>query len=564
MDDLRITAGRLARMLALSSVLLSAGPVGAAPPGDPADVDRDVHNLVLLAPAHPVFLQLRVQVDGRGLRSVRTAYAAQLVKQYDKSGDGALSRDEAQAIPPLVKSPTATDTVAIAERWEAIDKDPADDQVSVEELAAYIDRLFGNPFLLSVKPERATQTVDMFVLLDLNHDGRLSREEFAAARRILGHLDFDDDETLSIEELQPARAPQNGPVPAVPASQSTEQPFLLLDDPESIGAATRQILQRYSPPGVESGAMHLSREALRIDEAAFTARDADRDGALDATELAAFLGSPTPHLVVEAQLLQTKPGRPKLMVASDSLGAVHADGTRTTEKLALAVAGINLELRLQGNRGAVSDNRNFYRTKFNTADQDKNKYLSEQEFGAVGLPNADFKAVDRNGDGMIVVEELMAYVDQESASSQARVEFSISNDGKSVFEVMDANLDRRLSPRELAHAFDRLRPFDLNGDDAITAVELAGRFRALLELGKPVLFRRQGNMAGANTTVPVVNQPSAGPDWFRRMDRNRDGDVYLREFLGPLTVFKKLDADGDGLISAEEAGRSDTAGSSGN
>lgn len=556
MDDLRTTAGRLARMLALWGFLLSPGPVFAAPPENPADPDRDVNNLVLLAPTHPVFLQIRVQVDGRGLRSVRTAYAAQLVKQYDKSGDGMLDKAEAQAIPPLVKSPTANDTVAIAERWEAVDNNPADDRVSVEELAAYVDRLFGNPFLLSLKPERATQTVDMFALVDLNRDGRLSRSELAAARRVLGRLDFDDDETLSIDELQPARNPQNPQVPAAPASQSTEQPFLLLDDPESIAAAARQVLQRYNKIGSTGQGARLNRDPLRIDEATLNAHDADHDGTLDLAELTALLGKPVPHLVIEAQLQQTKAGRPKLTITTDDLGAVPRDAARTAEKLTIAVGGMSVELRVQGNRGAISDNRNFYKTKFNTADTDKNKYLSEQEFAAVGLPNADFKSVDRNGDGMILVEELMAYIDQESASSQARVELSISNDGKSVFEVMDANLDRRLSPRELAHAFEHLRPYDVNGDEAITAVELAGRFRALLELGKPVLFRRQGNMAGANTTAPVVNMPSAGPDWFRRMDRNRDGDVSQREFLGPLAVFKRLDADGDGLISAEEAGRS--------
>ena len=57
-------------------------------------------------------------------------------------------------------------------------------------------------------------------------------------------------------------------------------------------------------------------------------------------------------------------------------------------------------------------------------------------------------------------------------------------------------------------------------------------------------------------TVGVDSQPArapVGPLWFQRMDRNQDGDLTWKEFLGPRRVFEELDTDHDGLIDAKEA-----------
>ena len=44
-----------------------------------------------------------------------------------------------------------------------------------------------------------------------------------------------------------------------------------------------------------------------------------------------------------------------------------------------------------------------------------------------------------------------------------------------------------------------------------------------------------------------------GPEWFRRMDRNQDGDVSRREFLGTVSMFAEIDQNADELIDESEA-----------
>ena len=46
---------------------------------------------------------------------------------------------------------------------------------------------------------------------------------------------------------------------------------------------------------------------------------------------------------------------------------------------------------------------------------------------------------------------------------------------------------------------------------------------------------------------------TAGPLWFRKMDKNRDGEVSRREFLGEVAQFEKIDQNHDGFIDLSEA-----------
>jgi hypothetical protein len=79
--------------------------------------------------------------------------------------------------------------------------------------------------------------------------------------------------------------------------------------------------------------------------------------------------------------------------------------------------------------------------------------------------------------------------------------------------------------------------------------------QGLLKSG-PGQFAAGGFSPGMPFGVRPV-APKRGPVWFQKMDRNGDGDVSPREWLGSMEDFKRIDTDGDGLISADEAARYD-------
>jgi EF hand len=60
-------------------------------------------------------------------------------------------------------------------------------------------------------------------------------------------------------------------------------------------------------------------------------------------------------------------------------------------------------------------------------------------------------------------------------------------------------------------------------------------------------------VAYGGTSPSRLASRASAPVWFRKMDRNKDGDLSPREWLGTDEEFKAIDTDGDGLISADEA-----------
>src|SRR5262249_13109869 len=145
---------------------------------------------------------------------------------------------------------------------------------------------------------------------------------------------------------------------------------------------------------------------------------------------------------------------------------------------------------------------------------------------------------------------------------RACLSMTLASEGKGLFDLLDANSDGRLSVRELRNAPRLLAQLDGDRDGKLARGEVPRHHSASLTLGPSDgqnLLRRQVVDSATARRMPAPPRAAlpGGPMWFQKMDRNRDGDVSRKEFVGTDEQFREIDADGDGLISAEEAQRYD-------
>jgi Ca2+-binding EF-hand superfamily protein len=122
-------------------------------------------------------------------------------------------------------------------------------------------------------------------------------------------------------------------------------------------------------------------------------------------------------------------------------------------------------------------------------------------------------------------------------------------DGYPMLPVLDSNDDGRFTIRELRGMTEAVRKFDTNGDSQILKAELRPTIRVCFGLGPSV----HQALAGVRSVHQKGSVPTAGPEWFVRMDRNKDNDLTRQEFPGTDEQFRALDADHDELVSGDEA-----------
>jgi Ca2+-binding EF-hand superfamily protein len=561
---------------------------------------KEVQDFVLLNEKRPVLVCMHVTIDGKPFQTVWEEFVEYVFKSLDRDGDGMLSKEEAERTPPaaLLFGNGFFGNVAYPSMAD-LDADK-DGKVTLDELKAYYRNNGAAPFQFQVhmgpdlaqvglaglnqpppSPTAGTITEALFDLLDTNKDGKLSKQELAAAPSVLLKFDLNDNELINIADVMTASehlAPTppiarpfpggpGGPGPgARPAPPSGPLPVVLIVPGESTDKLVKELLGRYGK-GRAVDAKTLSRLDLGLDEATFKLLDANGDGALDAGELGGF-AKREPDLEFTVQLGRVG-NKLAIMSSNDRpsplAGRVHA--AKDGAVFDLGPTWLDLVAGPLRDVPAVPPQqlRQNYKGLFATADKDGKGQLSSSQFEAIPVFRGMAKVVDRDGDGKVTEREMFDFLDQiQTYQNRARVGavlLTYGDQGNGLFDLLDTNRDGRLSIREMRQAVKLLDVLDRDGDGEISRSKLPKFMRLNVSqggVGNTQLPPRFANMARVlRPPQPPPARPTAGPLWFRKMDRNGDGDVSRREFLGTDEEFNAINTSGDGLISAEEAERWD-------
>lgn len=538
--------------------------------------EEEVQDVVFLGETRPLVLRLHVQVEGKGFRTAWDDFARKLYDYLDRDGDGTLSKDEAERGSVLQMIQNGFNGGFDPNARLNLDTGPADGKVSMAELMKFLKASFG-PFQIRPGQPPDARAESMFRRIDRDGDGKLNSTELAEASKTLLSADADDDEIVVAAELTPYQNPfygrrivQDG---SMNAANAEGFPFVAPMPEEPPDAFAKRLLKRYDNGGPKKAARardgKLERAEIALKPADFDRADSDSDGKLDLVELGRLRKTLPPDLEVAANF---QPNRAVTFETVDERGnpAPPPEGVTRAGGQGPSFRGMDsppsangsgFQIELDGVKIVVRANVNgndvkqYYESQFKAADGDNNKYLEKKEADGNFPFGQLFAVMDRDGDGKVFLEEVSAFADRQQDASRSRTTVVATDQGRALFEAVDADHDGRLSTRELRKAAQGLRPVDRDGDGRVALSEVPHHYVVVIGRGAT------GYPFGDDSTVvtfpgqgtPRGTPAQGAPSWFIKMDRNNDGDVSRREFLGPAADFDRLDTDHDGLLDAAEA-----------
>jgi Ca2+-binding EF-hand superfamily protein len=575
----------------------------------PALAAADYQDVIFVSAGGPVRLRFHLPQEGKTVTQQWQGFTDQVFDYADRNGDGKLDKGEVQFLSMLMSSNSMSGSYGIADLdvdglsdvviasssgsvgmsvppnldFATLDADK-NGFVSREEFTKSLARSGSGPIrvVLSQGSGMTDQlTAALFAQLDKNKDGKLSKEELDGALDILMKLDQDDDDIITSNELLQrgrrntgvyapaiAFAPGGGPA-RTPSTPNAE--FFTIRRDASLAETVKELLAQLDKD--KNG--KLSAPELKMSAEGFAKLDKNGDGQLDSAEIENWLKSPVDVVVtiplggtpngMEMEMMKRKGRKDQVLEMKAAKGPFETairTGKNGIPELVLADAVLTLS-RSQNNQNGIFF-VNFFDQGGNLDEifkkaQGANKGLDKKklrETRELQYLMGFFDIADRNGDGILELAELKKLQSVQSAGTNIQVELHITDEGRSLFDLIDTDHDGRLGIREIRNAWNQLARLSKDGKTV-----------AREDLPKKIpMYTNRANLAGSmagyayavttdfiSTRAPSSPVGRKGPVWFLKMDRNGDGDVSRKEFLGPPELFDKLDKDGDGLISVEEA-----------
>lgn len=456
--------------------------------------NRPALNLLFLAD-QPIRVEIHLDLDGEDFVAFWNETFSRLFRFHDFDSDGRLDERELATVPAAVALRHAmangfTPPTGASPRMADADRD-GDHSVGELELASFYRAAGVGEVHVGAGVLPATRRLREALTerLDRDGDGAVDKAEWLDAVNSLAPLDRNDDELIGAGELVPGTV-----YPGVAGA------MLLSPGPPIATAPMPTIPVAILPADLanESWTTTLAERLPAVQRAALSAVG----DAPPATSWNIAIPSPSS----DRALLRTAKLRLDGWVAPGKAMAAHAAAKKS------------LEAAFAKYTGGLADAKDAKQ-----ADDDLDWLVVR---------------ADRNRSGVLEPDEFSQWLAVQERVVRGHILLTVFDAADGLFEILDEDHDGGLSPRELMTAWSRLNAAGLTAGETLPADPLPRVVLMAISQGYPDGYRWDSR---------------GGPAWLRAMDRNRDGEVSRREFLGTDEDFANLDSDRDGFIGLGEA-----------